>query len=131
MSEPAFLTLAEVLLIHKEQIERFGGTSGIRDIGLVESAIAMPQAGFGGEYLHASIFEMAAAYAYHIAENQPFLDGNKRTALAAALVFLDMNGIVIEDPKGRLYEAMIKLGTRKQDKRGMAKLLSELAKRSA
>lgn len=127
MTEPAFLTLAEVLLIHKEQIERFGGTHGVRDIGLAESAIAMPQAGFGGEYLHASVFEMAAAYAYHIAENQPFLDGNKRTALAAALVFLDMNGIVIEDPKGRLYEAMIKLGTRKLDKRGPAKLLSELA----
>jgi len=127
VSEPAFLTLAEVLDIHKDQIERYGGAHGIRDIGLVESALAMPQAGFGGEYLHGSLFEMAAAYAYHIAENQPFLDGNKRTGLAAALVFLDMNGIVIDDPKGRLYDAMIKIGTRKLDKRGLAEVLAKLA----
>lgn len=130
MSEPAFLTLAEVLDIHKDQIERYGGAHGIRDIGLVESALAMPQAGFGGEYLHGSIFEMAAAYAFHIAENQPFLDGNKRTGLAVALVFLDMNGIIINDPKGRLYEAMIKIGARKLDKRGLAEVLSSLAKRA-
>jgi death-on-curing protein len=127
VSEPAFLTLAEVLEIHKDQIERYGGTHGIRDIGLVESALAMPRAGFGGEYLHESLLEMAAAYAYHIAENQPFLDGNKRAGLAAALVFLDINGIVIDDPKGRLYDAMIKIGARKLDKRGLAEVLSGLA----
>lgn len=130
MSEPAFLTLAEVLEIHKIQIERYGGAHGVRDIGLVESALAMPQAGFGGEYFHGSIFEMAAAYAYHIAENQPFLDGNKRTGLAVALVFLEINSITIDDPKGRLYDAMIKIGTRKLDKRGLAEVLSNLAKRS-
>lgn len=130
MSQPVFLTLAEVLEIHKTQIERYGGAHGIRDIGLVESAMAMPQAGFGGEYFHGSIFEMAAAYAYHIAENQPFVDGNKRAGLAVALVFLDMNGISVDDPKGRLYEAMIRIGTRKLDKRGLAEVLSSLAKRS-
>lgn len=130
MSEPEFLTLAEVLVIHQVQIERFGGTHGVRDIGLAESAIAMPQAGFGGEFLHGTAFEMAAAYAYHLAENQPFLDGDKRTALAAALVFLDINGIEIADPKGRLHEAMIRIGTRKLDKTGLARLLSSLARSS-
>lgn len=127
MSEPAFLTLAELLNIHKEQIERFGGSHGIRDLGLVESALAMPHTGFGREYFHRSLFEMAAAYAFHLSENQPFIDGNKRTTLTAALVFLDSNGIVIEDPHGRLYDAMIKVGTRRLDKAGLAALLKGLA----
>lgn len=77
------------MLIHDEQIEVYGGIHGIRDKGLLESAVMMPQASFGGEYLHNGLFEMSAAYAFHIAENQPFLDGNKRTALVAALVFLE------------------------------------------
>ena len=79
MTEPQFLTLEDVLVIHEEQLNAFGGLDGIRDQGLLESAVMMPQASFGGEYLHSSIFEMASAYAFHIAENQPFLDGNKRT----------------------------------------------------
>lgn len=128
MTGPAFLTLAEVLEIHQDQIERYGGTQGVRDMGLLESAIAMPQATFGDEFLHPSLCEMAAAYAYHIAENQPFLDGNKRTALASALIFLDLNGVGLEDPKGRLYRAMIEVGTRKLDKHGLAGLLERLAK---
>ena len=81
MIEPEFLTLEDVLQIHKDQIEAYGGIRGIRDQGLLESAVMMPQATFGGEYLHQNLFEMASAYAFHIAENQPFLDGNKRTAL--------------------------------------------------
>lgn len=89
MIEPDFLTVEEVLLIHDEQIEVYGGIYGIRDKSLLESAVMMPQASFGGEYLHSGLFEMSAAYAFHIAENQPFLDGNKRTALVSALVFLD------------------------------------------
>jgi death on curing protein len=87
MTEPEFLTVDDVLLIHDEQLEAYGGIQGIRDNGLLESAAMMPQASFGGEYLHQNLFEMAAAYAFHIAENQPFLDGNKRTALVSALVF--------------------------------------------
>jgi death-on-curing protein len=71
---------------------------------------------------------MAAAYAYHIAENQPFVDGNKRTGLAAALVFLALNGVEIEDPKGRLYDAMMGISARKLSKEGLAKLLGELAR---
>jgi len=71
-----FLTVEEVLVLHEMQIERYGGSRGIRDRGLLESAVAMPQASFGGEYVHATLHEMAAAYAFHIAENQPFIDGN-------------------------------------------------------
>lgn len=125
--EPLFLTLAEVIDIHNDQIKRYGGKDGARDLGLLESAISIPQAGFGGKLLHTSLFEMAAAYAYHISENQPFVDGNKRTALASALIFLEMNGVSISDPKGRLYDAMIKLSTHKLGKKALAALLAELA----
>ena len=128
MSEPLFLTLAEVLDLHKAQIEQYGGSCGVRDIGLLESALAMPQASFGGGFLHATVFEMAAAYAYHVAENQPFVDGNKRAALAAALVFLDMNGISISDPKGALYDAMMGLAARQTTKNKLAELFQKLGK---
>ncbi|MEO7672739.1 MAG: Fic family protein [Pyrinomonadaceae bacterium] len=78
MIEPLFLSVDEVLDLHSNQIDAFGGIHGIRELSLLESAVMTPQASFGGEYLHADLFEMAAAYAFHIAENQPFLDGNKR-----------------------------------------------------
>lgn len=86
-------TLDEVLAIHARSIEVFGGTLGIRDERLLESALAMPSASFGGEDLHPSLEEKAAAYAFHIVKNHPFLDGNKRTGLAVALWFLHMNGV--------------------------------------
>jgi len=93
---PDFLSFAEVLEIHRDQIERYGGKTGIRDLGLLQSALAMPAAGFGGRYLHGDLFEMAAAYLFHIVRNHPFVDGNKRTGAVAALVFLSLNGMEIE-----------------------------------
>ena len=100
-----------------------------RDRGLLESAMAVPEASFGGAFLHPTLYSMAAAYAYHIAENQPFVDGNKRAALGAALVFLELNGVSIDDPKGRLYDAMMAIAARKLDKDGLANLLERLANR--
>jgi death-on-curing protein len=93
--EPAFLGLDEVLEIHADQIRRYGGNPGIRDAALLESAVSTPQAGFGGRYLHADLFEMAAAYLFHIVRDHPFVDGNKRAGAASALVFLKLNGIDI------------------------------------
>lgn len=90
---PRFLDLAEVLEIHVDQIERYGGAAGVRDLSLLLSALSMPEAGVQGEYVHGTLFEVAAAYLFHLAKNHPFVDGNKRTALAAALVFLDLNGV--------------------------------------
>ncbi|MDP3541074.1 MAG: type II toxin-antitoxin system death-on-curing family toxin [Elusimicrobiota bacterium] len=107
-------------------MERHGGRGGIRDRGLLESA-AVPEASFGGALLHPSLFSMAAAYAYHIAENQPFIDGNKRAGLAAALVFLELNGVSINDPRGSLYGAMMDIAARKMTKEGLANLLERLA----
>lgn len=128
MKEPSFLSFAEVLEIQRLQAAEYGGDSGLRDRGLLESALAMPESSFGGELLHRTLYAMAAAYAYHIAQNQPFVDGNKRTGLAAALVFLELNGIEIEDPKGRLYNAMMSIAKRNFSKDDLAALLSDLAK---
>ncbi len=86
-----FLTLDDILESHLNQIDTYGGAHGIRDIGLLESAIAQLEASFGGQYLHADIFEMAAAYLYHLVMNHPFVDGNKRVGLEAALIFLEIN----------------------------------------
>jgi len=127
MIEPDFLSVDDVLLIHDEQIQTYGGIHGIRDEGLLESAVMTPQASFGGEYLHQGLFEMAAAYGFHIAENQPFLDGNKRTALSSALVFLDVNSVEILDESMKLYEAMIAIAEKRMDKYGLATLLKTLS----
>jgi death-on-curing protein len=94
--EPAFLSLEEVVEIHADQIQRYGGSPGIRDVVLLESAVVIPQAGFGGHYLHTDLFEMAAAYLFHIVQNHPFVDGNKRVGAATALVFLKLNSIDVK-----------------------------------
>lgn len=91
MTEPVFLSLDEVLEIHEQQIEIYGGSAGLRDAGGLESAVAMPQASFGGEFLHHSIPAMAAAYLFHLCQNHAFIDGNKRVGLNAAITFLLMN----------------------------------------
>lgn len=82
--DPEFLELEDVFELHADSIARYGGDLGVRDRGLIESAVAVPRQSFGGEYLHTTLFEMAAAYAFHIAESQGFVDGNKRAGLAAA-----------------------------------------------
>lgn len=126
--EPIFLTLAEVVEIHTNQIGLHGGTQGIRDVHLLQSALAQPEASFGGVWLHEDLFEMAAAYAFHICQNHPFLDGNKRTALATALLFLEMNGISILDPKQLLCSAMLKISSSELDKKEFARILKKLPK---
>lgn len=90
--EPDFLTLDEVLAIHAHQIRQYGGSPGLRDRALLESALAMPRATFGGEKLHPTVTEQAAAYLFHLTKNHPFVDGNKRVGLACCLVFLRLNG---------------------------------------
>jgi death on curing protein len=120
---PDFLTVDEVVDLHDQQLARYGGATGLRDRGGLESAVATPQVSFGGTFLHDDLFHMAAAYAFHVAENQPFVDGNKRTGLLAALVFLDLNRITISDPTDTLHQAMLDLATKQLDKAGLAVLL--------
>jgi death-on-curing protein len=105
---PDFLTLEEVLEIHSTQLARFGGAAGVRDVGLLESALSQPQASFGGQYVHEDLFEMASAYLFHVVSNHPFVDGNKRAGLLSALVFLDINGIEITD-QGQVIQISVRL----------------------
>ena len=127
---PLFLELDEVLLIHLDQIRRYGGAAEIRDLGLLESAVAMPRAGSRGEYFHADLFEMAAAYLFHIARNHPFADGNKRTGAAAALVFLDLNGVRIRAPHAALVQVARKTAEGKMDKPAIARFFRRHSRRT-
>ena len=102
-----FLTLSEVLLILEDQIRNYGGAYGVRDLNLLSSAIYMPESSFDGKYLHESIPAMASAYAYHLCQNHPFIDGNKRVALASSLVFLDINGYEFNCNEEVLYNEIM------------------------
>lgn len=113
---PEFLDTDDVLVIHAIQIERFGGDDGVRDIALLESAVAQPQATFEGQFVHGDIVEMAAAYLFHLVSNHPFVDGNKRVGLAAALVFLDLNGVAVSSGTELLYELTMSVARGELDK---------------
>ncbi len=104
---PTFLTLDEVIGLHAACIERFGGSLGLRDSGLLVSALAMPEATFGGEDLHTTLHEKAAAYLFHLTQNHPFVDGNKRVGLAVCLAFLRLNGVGIEATEDELVEVVL------------------------
>src|SRR5258708_6918843 len=97
----------EVVSVKGEQLRVFGGASGIRDLGLLQSAVGSVEATFDGVFLHETIFAMAAAYLYGICRNHPFLDGNKRTAVGATLTFLEMNGVAVEADEDSFYDLVI------------------------
>jgi len=99
------LTVEIVREIHLEAITQFGGSDGVRELALLESAVAAPQASFGGKSMYADLPEIAAAYLYYICRNHPFIDGNKRAALGACLVFLRLNGFT-PAPDGPLWEEL-------------------------
>ena len=109
MPTPNFVSKSMVLSIHARQIERFGGTPGVRDEGLLESALAQPQATFGGQLLHPTISKQAAAYLYHIAMNHPFIDGNKRTAFAVTDTFLRLNGCALNLTDDEVYDLVMRV----------------------
>ena len=107
MKAVRFLSLEQVLAIHADQVHRYGGGLGVRDLGLLKSAMAMPQASFSGQYLHPTLHEMAAAYLFHLTQNHPFLDGNKRIGLAAAIAFLGLNDTWLESDPAELLEMVL------------------------
>ena len=109
MKPPHFLTLEQVLAIHADQIDRYGGSLGVRDLALLQSALAMPGASFAGDYLHPTLHEMAAAYLFHLTQNHPFVDGNKRIGLAAAIGFLGLNEVWLEAEPGELLEIVFRV----------------------
>ena len=126
---PDFLTVEDVLAIHQLQITRFGGASGLRDRGLLESALAQPSTTFDGSFLHEDLFAMASAYLFHLVSNHPFVDGNKRVGLAAALVFLDLNGLPVRTGTEVLYELTMATATGALDKAAISERLRSLAAR--
>lgn len=125
--DPLFLSLDEVLVIHEDQIRRYGGSSGVRDMGLLESALGTVSATFGGEFLHQTLFEMGAAHLYGIRRNHAFIDGNKRTALACALAFLGLNGIRIRSAHEELYDLVIGVAEGRVSKAAVAVFLEQHA----
>ncbi len=127
--EPEFLHIDEVLQIHEDQLERYGGDSGLRDFGLLASAVETPRASFGGQFLHTDLIEMAAAYLFHLVQNHPFVDGNKRTGAAAALVFLDLNGVEMEIDDDALVDQVLAVARGEAGKAEVAEFLREPAVR--
>ncbi len=113
---PAFLSVEHVLSVHQRMINEFGGDPAVLDRGLLESAVAMPAARFGGRFLHDGIPAMAAAYLFHICKNHAFADGNKRTALASAEVFLVLNGIRINADNKELEDLALGVAASKMTK---------------
>ena len=109
MQTPRFISIYQVLNIHQDEINSFGGTSGIRDEGLLDSALAQAQATFGGELLHPTIYDQAAAYLYHLAMNHPFIDGNKRTAFAVMDTFITLNGYSLNLSQEQAYNLVIQV----------------------
>lgn len=122
------LTLAEVLIIHQDQLRRYGGDSGTLNADLLSSAVAMPSASFSGQDFHETIFDKAAAYLFHHCQNHCFVDGNKRVALASALVFFDLNGVEIVDEEGILYDLVIKVTSGEARKPEIASALRQLVR---
>jgi death on curing protein len=116
--EPKFLTLGEVEELHSVSLAEHGGMAGTRDSGLVQNT---------WWYGHGDLFDVAAAYAYHLAESQAFFDGNKRTAILAAIVFLAGNGEKIPRNDDTLYQAMIDIANHRLDKAGLAAVFRRLA----
>lgn len=112
-----FLSLAEVVAIHEDMVRRYGGSPCIRDLPLLESAVGMPQATFGGQYPHDGIPATAAAYCFHLVANHPFIDGNKRVGAAAASVFLEMNEWVLEADNASYSELVLGVASGSIDKR--------------
>lgn len=104
-----FISTTRVLYIHDQMVRKFGGSHGVRDIGLVESAVARPQATFGGQYLYGSIFDKAAALLQSLLKNHPFVDGNKRTALTSAAIFLKLNNIHLINNHAEEVEFAVKV----------------------
>ena len=113
---PRFLSLSRVVEIQRDSIETYGGDPGVRDMALLESAIAQPRATFGGQFLHDDLPTMAAAYLYHLVMNHPFVDGDKRVGAISAFVFLDINEFDFDAPEPDYRDLVMDLAAGKLDK---------------
>ena len=129
-SKILFLTTAQVERIHAEVIRQFGGSMGLRDRGLFESACEMPRATFGEQFLHATPAAMAAAYLFHLCSNHPFVDGNKRVGLGAALVFAEVNGYDVRATDDELEELTLGVASGSVSKDEVARFFAKCMRRT-
>jgi death on curing protein len=127
-AEIVFLTVEMVVALHQRQLDRYGGSPGLRDRGLLESAVAQPEAGFGGVFAHEGLFAMAAAYLFHLVSNHAFVDGNKRVGLLAAQVFLHLNGVVLLHESDAFYEVTMGVAEGRIDKAAVAAEIERIAR---
>jgi death-on-curing protein len=125
MNQVNFLTLDNILDIHDRLIQTFGGSFGLRDQNLLESALYQPQVKISGQYMHGNLYFMAAVYAYHIIKNHPFIDGNKRTGIFSAITFLEFNDLSIDLGHQQLYQLAIDIAESKLSKKEIAELLKK------
>jgi death on curing protein len=132
VTAPLFLTLDEALALHADQIARYGGSLGVRDRGLLESALATPKAAVGGQFLHPTLAEMASAYLFHVVNNRPFVDGNERAGLMCAIAFLGLNDHVLTVKPDALYDMVMSVAAGRADKADVSVFLAaHLGKRRA
>lgn len=124
-ADPVFLEWPDVLRLHEHQIAVYGGSDGIRDLAALESALAMPKAGIGAEYFHKGLAAMAAAYLFHLCQNHPFVDGNKRVAAAAAFTFLYLNGQLLRAPPVAFRDLVLATTSGTSDKAAIATFMAE------
>ena len=124
-----YIPLRLVVSIHANQIRLYGGTAGIRDIGLLESALAQPRVSAGGKLIHKSIFDKASAYGFHLCKNHPFVDGNKRVAFVVMFLFLHKNGWLINTSEEAAYEMMIGVAEGKSSKPKLSNWLKDHSKK--
>jgi len=129
LDDCAHLGIDTVREIHAEAIKRFGGLDGVRDENLLASAVLTPQSSFGGKSPYGDIMEVAAAYLFYICSNHPFLDGYKRTAMMAAIVFLRLNGIEPSPDSGKWEKLMLNVAANKLDRATTTQRLRKLLKR--
>lgn len=122
-SQPIFLTDAEVDEIHDEQIALHGGMDGTRDPDALDAAVHMAQQSFGGTYVHSDLFEMAAAYLFHLCLDHPYVDGNKRTSAEAADAFLFMNGYELTASEDEYEELVLAAAQHRLTKSQIAEFL--------
>jgi len=120
-----YLTVAEVFLIHEHDLQRYGGSSGLRSIALLESAVFRPQTSYGGEELYETIFEKTASMIHAIISNHPFIDGNKRTAMVSGAVFLNLNGYSLELTQEKFVEVAMAVASKKMLLKDLAVSIEE------
>lgn len=125
--QPTFHTFAQLVTIHRDQISRYGGEWGIRDVELLKTAAAIPGASYGGVFVHPTIPEMASAYLFHIVSGRPFCDGNRRVGMVAAVAFLARNGWDCTASGDDLYRLVKRISSNSLGKTGTAAAFEEFA----